>query len=87
MEVVQVVQVRRSWSRRGLETWRYGGCVGMEARYGGLEGVQVWRSGGRVGMEVWRRLEAAGSSGGGRRVWWRSEALEEVEGCEDGRKR
>jgi len=25
-------------------------------------------SGGRVGMEVWRRLEAVGSSGGGRRV-------------------
>jgi len=35
-----------------LEVWRL-------CRYGG----EVWRSGERVGMEVWRRLEAAGSSG------------------------
>ena len=39
LEVVEVVQVMQAWSRRGLETWRYGDCVGMEARYGGLEGV------------------------------------------------
>lgn len=32
-------------------------------------------------------MEAAGSSAGVGRVWWRLEALEEVEGCEDGRKR
>jgi len=31
------------WSRRALETWRYGGCGGMER--------EVWRSGGRVGRK------------------------------------
>ena len=39
VEVVQVVQVMQAWSRRGLETWRYGGRGGMKARSGGLEGV------------------------------------------------
>jgi hypothetical protein len=44
----------QAWSHRGLETWRYGGCGGMEARSGGLEGVQVWWFGGHAGMQVER---------------------------------
>ena len=36
LEVVEVVQVMQAWSRRGLEIWRYGDCVGMEARHGGM---------------------------------------------------
>jgi hypothetical protein len=38
----------QAWSCRGLETWRYGGCGGLEVRYGGMGA----RSGGREGMEV-----------------------------------
>jgi len=61
LEVVEVVQVIQAWSRRGLETWRYGDC-----RYGG----EVWRSGGRVGMEVWRTCRYGGLEevGGGRKL-------------------
>jgi hypothetical protein len=44
---LEVVQVMQAWSRRGLETWRYGGLesvyLGMKVwrvcRYGGLNGV------------------------------------------------
>jgi len=62
----------QAWSRRGLGIWTYGGCGGMEARSGGLEGVRVWRFGGRVGMEVLKEVEDCGD---GRKLWRRQEAL------------
>jgi hypothetical protein len=43
-----------AWNRRDLEIWKYGGCGGMEARSGGLEGVYMWRYGGLEGLQVCR---------------------------------
>jgi len=53
-----------------LEVWKF-------CRYGG----EVWRR----GLEVWRAC-SMGSSGGGRRIWWMSKAVEAVQGCGDGKK-
>jgi hypothetical protein len=51
-------------SRRGFEAWRYGGCGGIDVRYGGLEGVSVWRFGGLDGVQA---LQAARP--GGEAAW------------------
>jgi hypothetical protein len=53
------LEVMQAWSRRGLETWRYGGCGGMEARSGGLEGVGME---GLEGVQAWKQGDPHGSS-------------------------